>query len=208
MKNTLIPPRTISGVVAAVSAGLAETGRVLVTIDGPCASGKTTIASRIAAVMNCDVIHTDDFVVPHARKTPERLSVPGGNCDWERLVRDVIAPWKNGMAVCFRKYNCHKDCLEPPETIVSDRLLILEGTYCNLPAIREYADIRCFVSTPETVRRNRLEQRETPDLLALFDSRWIPLENAYFDAFGLPDADCIMMVSDGESEPPPVQKTK
>ena len=184
---------TVSDLLSAIANRLPEEGRVLVTMDGPCASGKTTLASRIAAVLNCDVIHTDDFVVPHARKTPERLSLPGGNCDWERLVNDVIAPWKHGSTVSYRKYDCHADCLKPPEKISSDRLLILEGSYCNLPAIREYADIRFFVSTPEDVRRNRLEQRESPESLSMFDGRWIPLENAYFTAYGLPDAGCILV---------------
>ena len=46
--------------------------RVLVTIDGPCASGKTTLARMLADAMNCDVIHTDDFVVPHRQKTSSR----------------------------------------------------------------------------------------------------------------------------------------
>ena len=51
---------------------------LLITIDGPCASGKTTLAGKLSAALSCDVLHTDDFVVPHARKTAERLSVPGG----------------------------------------------------------------------------------------------------------------------------------
>ena len=57
----------------------------LVTIDGPCASGKTTLAEQLAEMLPAAVIHTDDYVVPHALKTAERLAIPGGNCDAERL---------------------------------------------------------------------------------------------------------------------------
>ena len=172
--------------------------RILVTIDGPCASGKTTLAQVLADVMNCDVIHTDDFVIPHRQKTPERLAVPGGNCDWERLLREVIGPWKSGSEVRYQKYDCHEDRLTSPEPIRSDKLLILEGCYCNLPEIREYADVRIFLETPEEERYERLSRRETPEALARFQSLWIPLENAYFEAYGLPDPGCIVWTMKNE----------
>ena len=41
------------------------TGRTTVTIDGPCASGKTTLASRLAGVFSAGTVHTDDVVIPH-----------------------------------------------------------------------------------------------------------------------------------------------
>ena len=80
--------------LASILRSRADHPRVLVTLDGPCASGKTTLAGRLASVLGAAVVHTDDFVVPHALKTPERLSVPGGNCDAGRLAREVIVPWK------------------------------------------------------------------------------------------------------------------
>jgi 16S rRNA (cytidine1402-2'-O)-methyltransferase len=43
-------------------------------------------------------------------------------------------------------------------------------------------------------RRARLEKRESPDSLRRFDLRWIPLENAYFEAYHLPDEGCIRIV--------------
>ena len=167
--------------------------RTLVTVDGPCASGKTTLANRLSRILDAAVIHTDDFYVPHARKTAERLAVPGGNCDWERLVGEVIAPWKAGQPGTYRRYDCHGDCLLPPEVLPGTKALILEGSYSNLPAIRALADVRVFVNTHESVRRQRLEQRESPASLKMFDERWIPLENAYFEAFGLPDEGCILI---------------
>ena len=178
--------------ISSITGKAGEGKRILVTIDGPCASGKTTLAQMLADAMNCDVIHTDDFVVPHRQKTPERLAVPGGNCDWERLIREVVMPWKNGGEVWYQKYDCHKDRLTQPEPVRSDKLLILEGCYSNLPAIREYADVRIFLTTPEEERYERLSRRETPESLARFQSLWIPLESAYFEAYGLPDPGCIV----------------
>ncbi|MCQ2457379.1 MAG: AAA family ATPase [Clostridia bacterium] len=173
--------------VRAVADITAGTGRRMITIDGPCASGKTTLADRLAAVFDAAVVHTDDFVVPHAMKTKERLAVPGGNCDDERLAGEVAEPFKNGESVRYRRYDCAADRLLDEETLPDCRLLILEGCYCNLPSVRRYADLRLFVSAPEKTRMERLKKRETPESLRRFGEMWIPLENAYFSAFGLPD---------------------
>ena len=173
--------------VCAIAGRLSCTERLLVTIDGPCASGKTTLAQKLAGVFRAAVIHTDDFVIPHARKTAERLALPGGNCDANRIVREILAPWKNGNPVRYRRYDCKQDCLLPEETLADHSLLILEGCYSNLPAIRAFAGIRLFLNISEETRMARLRKRESPESFRRFENTWIPLENAYFGAFRLPD---------------------
>ena len=170
-----------------------EMDRPLITIDGPCASGKTTFASILAEHLDAAVIHTDDFVIPHALKTEERLAVPGGNCDSGRLYREVCAPWRAGLPVLVSRYDCHADRLLPPEALPDCGVLVLEGSYCNLPPIREAADVRFFLDTAPEIRESRLRERESPESLRMFNERWIPLENAYFSAFGLPDAECVVI---------------
>ena len=170
-----------------------EGGRMFVTIDGPCASGKTSLAAGLAEVFHAGVLHTDDFVIPHARKTAERLAVPGGNCDADRLVSEAVRPWKENRPARFRRYDCGRDCLLPEEELPDTGLLILEGAYCNLPQIRRYADLRFFLSVPLRVREERLQKRETPQSLERFHAVWIPLENAYFAAFDLPDPGCVIL---------------
>ena len=185
--------RPLLPAVCAILEKQAEDARTLVTVDGPCASGKTTLARRLAEILDCGVVHTDDFVVPHRQKTPDRLAVPGGNCDWERLTREVIGPWKGGSQIRVRKYDWNADCLKPPEQIRPGRLLILEGSYCNLPPIRKYADLRLFVKILDEIRFERLKRRESPESLERFRERWIPLEDAYFEHYGLPDRGCLIL---------------
>ena len=167
--------------------------RPLITVDGPCASGKTTFSSMLAGILDAAVIHTDDYVIPHSMKTTERLAVPGGNCDGERLCREVIAPWRGGLPVSVRRYACHADRLLEAEALPDCSALILEGSYSNLPEIREAADMRFFLDTAPEVREARLRERESPESLQMFYEKWIPLENAYFAFYGLPDAGCVVL---------------
>lgn len=167
--------------------------RPLVTVDGPCASGKTTFACCLAGILDAAVVHTDDYVVPHSRKTKERLALPGGNCDAERLMREVVTPWRGSLPVLVSRYDCHADRLLPPEALPDCGVLVLEGSYCNLPEIREAADVRFFLDTAPEIRESRLRERESPESLRMFNERWIPLENAYFSAFGLPDEGCVVL---------------
>lgn len=180
--------------VCRISRELRDKQRILVTIDGPCASGKTTLARRLAEVFQAAVMHTDDYVIPHAQKTEERLAIPGGNCDAERIVREILAPWKNENPVRYRRYDCKADLLLPEETLPENETLILEGSYCNLPGIREKADVRIFLDVSREVQEMRLRKREAPESLKRFHDRWIPLEEAYFAAYDLPDPDCILIV--------------
>jgi len=173
--------------------------RLLITIDGPCCSGKTTLASELAEKLGAAVVHTDDYVIPHAQKTLERLAVPGGNCDVERLVREVVDPWKKGRRVVYQRYDCRADRLLEPEELRDCGVLILEGSYSNLPPIRAFADVRIFKNTPWEIREKRLAERESPASLKRFYDLWIPLENAYFDAYGLPDDSCVLAGEDSEN---------
>lgn len=85
-------------------AQLPKKPRLLVTIDGPCGSGKSTLADALSAALNAPIIRMDDFFLPHALKTPQRLAIPGGNVDLERLMQEVIIPFAAGQPVVYRRY--------------------------------------------------------------------------------------------------------
>lgn len=169
--------------------------RLLVTLDGPCASGKTTLAGKLAQALSGAVVHTDDYVIPHALKTPERLAVPGGNCDADRLAEEIVIPFKSGLPVRYRRYDCRNDVLLPEEPLPDTRVLILEGSYCNLPVLRRHADVRLFLDAPWEVREARLLGRESAASLQRFHDLWIPLEDAYFAAYHLPEGADLLLRS-------------
>lgn len=167
--------------------------RVLICIDGPCGSGKTTLAALLQGVLDAALVPMDDFFLPHSRKTPERLAQPGGNADWERLVEEFLTPWlKDGIA-SYRPYTCHADAFAEAVTVPSRQYTIIEGSYSLMPEIRKHADLCIFLQVTPEEQQRRILQRNGAKMLQMFQSRWIPLEQAYFDAFHLPDQNCLVL---------------
>lgn len=179
--------------VTARFARLSPADRILITIDGPCGSGKSTLAAALSEQLACPVVHMDDYVIPHAQKTSKRLAVPGGNADQERLLMEVIRPWMAGKPASVRPYLCHEDRFGAAQALPESRVLILEGTYCNLPAIAQHATLRLFLTIAPDEQQRRLLGRVGSQRLIAFNERWIPLENAYFAAFHLPDEGCVTL---------------
>ena len=53
---------------------LEEKDFAVVAIDGKCTSGKTTLASKLAEIYDCNVFHMDDFFLRPEQRTPERFA--------------------------------------------------------------------------------------------------------------------------------------
>lgn len=170
-----------------------EKERVLMCIDGPCGSGKSTLCRQLTAITDAASLSMDEFFTPHAQKTPERLAQPAGNADIERFCAEFLQPWLDAGTAAYRPYLCHSDAFGEPVTVPSRPVTIIEGSYSLHPDIRRHADLCVFLTVDETIQRQRIAARNGEEMLQRFLSTWIPLEQAYFDAFGLPDADCLVI---------------
>ena len=53
--------KTLEIVKQQIDTLLEEQTFVIVAIDGKCTSGKTTLASQLAEIYDCNVFHMDDF---------------------------------------------------------------------------------------------------------------------------------------------------
>lgn len=160
-------------------------GTVVVAIDGRCASGKSTLASRLADVYDCTVFHMDDFFLQPAQRTAQRLATPGENVDHERFRNEVMIPLSEGKTVQYRKYNCHTRTIEPPIEIQQKKLTVVEGAYCLHRDISEFYDLKIALDVGPDVQRERIAKRNSPATAERFFSEWIPLEEQYFNAFSI-----------------------
>lgn len=165
-----------------VDARLAQGKRTVLAIDGPCGSGKTTLAALLARLYDCPVFHADDFFLRPEQRTPARFAEPGGNLDRERLLEEVLAPLRQGQPVSFRRFDCHSLTLLPPVAVAPSPLAVVEGSYSLHPELAPMYDISvCLTLSPELQRR-RILARNGEEMARRFFERWIPLEQAYFDA--------------------------
>lgn len=157
--------------------------QTLVALDGPCATGKTTLGGLLSHIYHCPLFHMDDFYLPPERKTAQRLAEPGGNVDAERFFVEVLSPLSQGKTVRYRPYRCHSGTLGEEVVVPPASLAVVEGVYSLRPDLRAYYHVKCFLEAPWDTRRARLLHRNGAEGLDRFESVWIPLEDAYFRTF-------------------------
>ncbi len=169
-------------ITVALEALLAQKPRVLIAIDGMCAAGKSTAARALCERYAANVYHMDDFFLPAERKTQSRLAEPGGNVEYERFQKEVLAPLKLGQAVSYRRFDCETGTLEAAREITPQALEIVEGVYSAHPYFDSPYDLTVFLRVDPFVQKARIAARNGA-MLPRFVNEWIPLEQRYFEAF-------------------------
>lgn len=157
----------------------------VIALDGRAASGKTTKATLLSAVLKAPVIHMDDFFLPPALRTPERLIQPGGNVHYERFAAEALPHLASGEAFTYRVFDCSKMDFGGVQEIPAAPIRIVEGSYAHHPELGSYADLRIFSTVEEDEQMARILRRNGERMAEMFRTRWIPMEEKYFSAFGI-----------------------
>lgn len=157
--------------------------REIIALDGRCASGKTTLAADLAQIAGAAVIHTDDFFLPPELRTAERLSAPGGNVHYERILTDVLPGLRKGEAFAYPAFDCSVMRLNGEREVPAASLTVVEGAYSCHPALGDYMTLRAFSDVDPDTQRRRILDRDGKAGLENFLTRWIPMEEKYFAAF-------------------------
>ncbi len=155
-------------------------GRVIVALDGRCASGKTTLAAQLEERQGWSVVHMDHFFLRPEQRNPERYAQPGGNIDHERFLEEVLFPLRRGERPVYRPFDCHTQTLQDPLPFAPGPVVLVEGSYACHPALREYYDMRAFLTVDPAVQMERITAREGGAYAQVFREKWIPLEERYF----------------------------
>jgi uridine kinase len=92
----------------------------------------------------------------------------------------------------YRIFDCSKMCLFGNAEIADSRLVIVEGSYSHHPAFTDAFDFRVFLHVDEEERKRRIIARNGA-MSTMFFTRWIPLENRYFETFKIEEkADLVI----------------
>lgn len=166
---------------------------VIVAIDGVCGGGKTTLGEWLAMQYDCNLFHMDDFFLRREQRTKERYEQPGGNVDYERFYEEILKPVLGGKECLYRKFDCGTFSLGEAKRIAWKRLNIVEGSYSQHPYFGNSYQLCVFLDlSPEEQYRRLLDR--VPEKINRFVEEWIPLENQYFEAYGIRDKSmCITM---------------
>ena len=159
---------------------LTQKDMVIVAIDGKCTSGKTTLASKLAQIYDCNVFHMEDFFLRPEQRTPERFAEVGGNVDYERFCEEVLFPLKSGKTFSYRPFDCSTFTLAASVTVTPKKLNIIEGTYSHHPYFGNPHDLKILLTVDEETQRQRILERPA-FLHKRFFEEWIPMENQYFN---------------------------
>lgn len=162
-----------------------EKTRIIAAIDGRCASGKTTLAEHLSREIDCNVFHMDDFFLRPEQRTERRLNELGGNVDYERFINEVLEPVFQGRNFSYRPYSCKTGELAAPVKVEDKSVNIVEGAYSCHPAMLERYDLRIFLSADYHTQLERIRARNGEEALEIFKSKWIPLEERYFNGLDI-----------------------
>lgn len=157
-------------------------GAVRIAVEGKSASGKTTLGKMLAEIYGCTVLHTDDFFLRPEQRTAERYAEIGGNIDRERFLNEVLIPLSNGEAINYSRFDCCEMKLLPPEEIKPANLTVIEGVYSMHPEFEKHYNLSVFLDISPEFQKERISERNSPQLAERFFNEWIPLENTYFSA--------------------------
>ena len=169
---------------------------VVIALEGGSASGKTTLAMELQQRYGCSVFHMDDFFLRPEQRTKERLAQVGGNVDRERFYEEVVLPLNKGETIEYRRFDCSTFTLLPAVKIEVNKLVIIEGAYSTHPALGKYYDLSVFLEVEPELQKERILKRNGREKAERFFQEWIPMEQNYFEAFGVKER-CDLVISIG-----------
>lgn len=188
LKAELKVPEIVCGVIDRVlreSEEAGEHGQVNVAIDGVCGGGKSTLGKWLAERYECNLFHMDDFFLQSGQRTPQRYAQAGGNVDYERFYEEIVRHLADEEGIVYRRFDCRTMELGEFRSVPRRRLNIIEGAYSCHPYFGDIYQVRFFVDLSAIEQRERILARNGDKMYRRFEREWIPMENLYFDTYGI-----------------------
>ncbi len=158
-------------------------GACVIALEGRAAAGKSTAAALLAEILGAGVVHMDDFFLPPAQRSEERLAEPGGNIHYERFVAEVLPHVACAECFSYRIFDCGKMELDGEREVCASSYRIVEGAYSCHPTFGAYADCKVFFDIAPDMQMQRILARNGAQMAEMFKQRWIPLEEMYYKSY-------------------------
>lgn len=168
----------------------------VVSIDGRAASGKSTVADLLVAATDASVVRMDDFFLPPSLRSEERLTEAGGNIHYERFISEILPALPSGDPFEYGIFDCSKMAIASKRFVKGGDIRVVEGSYSHQPQFGDYADIKVFVTVSPETQKERILSRNGEKFAKMFEEKWIPMEEKYFDAFSVKENSHIVITTE------------
>lgn len=152
----------------------AEGREITVAIDGQSAAGKSTLASLIATIFDCNLFYTSEFSFSE-----------NGEVDTERFEKEICKKLKTGSPFSYGIYDLSKHKVARRRAVPPKRLNVIEGTYAMHPSLQPYYDLMIFMEVNPILQSKRILLRDGEEKLHSMRELMIPAENAYIEQCGI-----------------------
>lgn len=160
---------TIDDVISKIEELKAKEGLILIAIDGFGGSGKSFLANSLKVKFpEITIVEMDDFYSPELKRA-----------DFERVLKQVIIPLKQGLVSNYQIYDWKNDKLVDAKPISSNSLVIVEGVYSLTKELLNNYDIKIWVKCSPEVGLERGVARDGEENRAKWIYDWMPLEKSY-----------------------------
>lgn len=156
---------------------------VLVGIAGHGASGKSTLARRIAEeISDTQIVATDSFW-------------NGTQFELDRLRTDVVDVLLADNVASYEEWDWADKRLRPGRSVVPTGVVIIEGVCALHQMFRADLAVRIWIEAPYDVRLARAVERDGEESRDTWVNVWIPNETAYVERDD--PIDCAQLIIDG-----------
>ena len=177
----------------------------LIAIDGPGASGKSTLAAALSRKLHdCPVVPMDEFCYPPSGRGGEWWgeSVRDYGVDFQRCLEQVLTPASRGESIQYQRLDWDDFSLKWTKPIAAEtRFLILEGANSLRRELRGYFHLKIWLNAPSETQLDRVAMRDGEHMLQHWTKEFLPAASAYQrDHEPRSSADLVLRLGDNPDE--------
>ena len=148
---------------------------IVITIDGPAGSGKTTLAKDLESELNSvHTIHMDDLYEGWGSTLTSQLTLK---------LLNILESVKNQGEVIYSPFDWGTGKLEPELRISAPTYLIIEGVGSGQLAVRDSASLALWIEVPDQMGLARVIERDGP-AVADYMPAFLVAQNIHFEKEG------------------------
>lgn len=145
---------------------------IVITIDGPAGSGKTTLAKELSSVLDsCYTVHMDDLYEGWDSTLNLKLTAK---------LKTILSNVKNENRIRFTPFDWLESKFGSQVDVAAPKYLIIEGVGSGQSSVREFVSLSLWIEVSPDLGLERVIKRDGP-LVAEFMPAFIVAQNAHFE---------------------------